>query len=130
MPSVIQKQSYNSVTVYSIDEPAVWSDLENFVAQLADRPEVLAIILFGSLAQGRLNVGSDVDLLLILENHDDPFLERMAAYRPDTFPVDIDVFPYTVAEIKRGQSLAQEALETGRVMWQRPGRDWTEIAAT
>ena len=122
MPSAIQKKSYSSVTVYSIDEQAVWTALENFVKHLAGRPEVLAIVLFGSLAQGRLSVGSDVDVLLILAESERPFRERLSLYRPDHFPIDIDVFPYTLMEIKRGQPLAQEALAGGRLLWQKA--DW------
>ena len=40
MPSVIQKRSYSSVTVYSIDEQAIWTALERFAGEAKQRPEV------------------------------------------------------------------------------------------
>jgi hypothetical protein len=52
-----------------------------------------------------------------LSDHKWPFLQRLAHYRPDSFPVDIDVFPYTLAEIQAGQPIAQEALRNGRILW-------------
>jgi uncharacterized protein len=119
MPSAIRKRSFNSVSVYSLDEGVVWSALDGFTRELAARGEVLAVVLFGSLAKGRMGVGSDVDLLVVLEDSHEPFLDRLAQYRPDRFPVDIDVFPYTLAEIKEGQPMAHEALLHGRVLWQR-----------
>jgi len=121
MPSAIQKRSYASVTVYSIREDHLWQALEQSVAQLSARPEVLAVVLFGSLAEGRLSVGSDVDLLVILSQSDDPFLERLRLYVPERFPTDVDVFPYTLDEIRRGQPLARQALSQGRILWRRAG---------
>ncbi|MEM3554407.1 MAG: nucleotidyltransferase domain-containing protein [Candidatus Micrarchaeaceae archaeon] len=123
MPSAIQKRSYGSVTVYSIHKEQIWQELERFVHRLSERPEVLAVILFGSLAEGRLGVGSDVDLLVILSQSDRPFLERLPLYAPERFPVDVDVFPYTLEEIRRGQPLAGQALAQGRVLWCRPDFD-------
>jgi uncharacterized protein len=121
VPSAIQKRSYGSVTVYSIHESTVWDALNALVADLGQRPEVLAVVLFGSLGAGQMGVGSDVDLLIVLSHSDQPFLERTLHYKPDTFPVDLDVFPYTLQEIQGGNPLAQEALTQGRTLWQRPG---------
>ena len=124
MPSVIQKRSYNSVTVYSIDEQAIWIALERFAGEAKQRLEVLAVVVFGSLVEGRLGVGSDVDVLLILAHSDRPFLDRLPLYSPDRFPVDIDVFPYTLAEVKAGHPVAREALTVGRVLWSRKPLDF------
>jgi predicted nucleotidyltransferase len=118
MPSAIRKKSFGSVSVYSLDESLVWSALDVLTRELATRQEVLAVVLFGSLAKGGMGVGSDVDLLVILSNSEKSFLDRLADYKPDRFPVDIDVFPYTLAEVRQGQPLAREALEHGRVLWQ------------
>lgn len=127
MPSAIQKRSYASVTVYSVREDQIWQALERSVAQLSTRPEVLAVVLFGSLANGRLSVGSDVDLLVILSGSDDPFLERLHLYVPERFPTDVDVFPYTLDEIRKGQPLAHQALSQGRILWQRAGFELASI---
>lgn len=127
MPSAIQKRSYASVTVYSIREDQIWQALERSVAQLSTRPEVLAVVLFRSLANGRLSVGSDVDLLVILSGSDDPFLERLHLYVPERFPTDVDVFPYTLDEIRKGQPLARQALSQGRILWQRAGFELASV---
>jgi len=121
MLSAIQKRSYGSVTVYFIDENAVWDALKRLVDQLSERSEVLAVVLFGSLADGRLSVGSDVDLLLVLSHSQHSFLDRVFLYVPEGFPVDVDVFPYTLDEIRKGQPLARQALAKGRVLWHRAG---------
>lgn len=127
MPSAIQKRSYASVTIYSICEDQIWQALERSVAQLSTRPEVLAVVLFGSLANGRLSVGSDMDLLVILSGSDDPFLERLHLYVPERFPMDVDVFPYTLDEIRKGQPLARQALSQGRILWQRAGFELASV---
>lgn len=129
MPSAIRKKSYNSATVYSIDEQVVLTAAQRFADESAQRPEVLAVVLFGSLAEERLGVGSDVDILLVLTHSDRPFLDRSPFYMPDRFPVDLDLFPYTLAEIRGGQPLAREALEKGRLLWQRAGFDLAKISA-
>jgi len=109
------------VIVYSIDENAVWDALKRLVDRLSERSEVLAVVLFGSLADGRLSVGSDVDLLLVLSHSQHSFLDRVFLYIPEDFPVDVDVFPYTLDEIRKGQPLARQALAQGRVLWHRAG---------
>lgn len=126
MPSVVRKRSYGSVTVYWVDEEALWEAVHRLVESYRQRPEVEAVILFGSLARGEFGVGSDVDLLLVLRESSLPFPDRIAAYLPEgSVPVDVDVFPYTVEEVRRGQPLAQEALRTGRVLWaRRPLHEW------
>lgn len=116
MPSAIHKQSFGSVSVYSLDERLVWSALDEFTQELAARPEVVAVVLFGSLAKGCMGVGSDVDLLVILSDSEKPFLDRLAEYTPGSFPVDIDVFPYTLTEVWQRQPLAREALKHRRML--------------
>lgn len=120
MQSYIQKQSYGSVTIFSRNDAVVTAALRELTGRLTHHPEVMAIVLFGSMANGRAGLDSDVDLLLVLRDHPQPFLERVAMYRPDTFPTDIDIFPYTLAEVTAGQPLAKVALDDGRVLWQHP----------
>ncbi len=129
MPSAIQRKSFGSVVVYSVDKVAVEEALARFVAACREREEILAVVLFGSFARGGFGVGSDVDLLLILRESPLPFLDRIPLYRPVDFPIDVDVFPYTLAELRAGQPLAEEALRTGRILWQREGVDERLLSA-
>jgi predicted nucleotidyltransferase len=119
MPSAVQKQSFGSVTVFSLNRSQVEAALQALVETLRQREEVLAVVCFGSWARGEAGVGSDVDVLVVLRDSDRPFLERIDRYRPETFPVDLDLFPYTLAEIRHGQPLARTALQTGTVLWAR-----------
>ena len=127
MPSAIRQRSYNSVTIYSIDESIIWQALQDLTKSLSVREEILAIILFGSLARDRFGVGSDVDVLILWQDSDRPFLDRIVLYRPQRFPVDIDVFPYTLAEYQQGQPLVRQALAEGRALWLRAGFSLLEL---
>lgn len=104
-----------------MDKEAVHQALDHFVAACRQRDEVLAVVLFGSLAEGGFGVGSDGDLLLVLRESDRPFPDRIPLYQVDRFPVDVDVFPYTWEEIRAGHPLALRALTTGKILWQREG---------
>lgn len=68
----------------------------------ARRDDVLRIGYFGSYAKGRWGVGSDLDIVVIVEHSDLPF-ERRAAVDWDTtsLPVPADVLVYTQAEWNR-----------------------------
>ncbi len=47
------------------------------------------------------------------------FLERIVLYSPDDFPVDIDVFPYTLKEVKgKNIPLINTALKMGKVLFE------------
>ncbi len=81
----------------------------------------MAVVLFGSFASGRAVPGSDLDVLIVLRDDPRPFLDRIPDYAPDDVPFPVDVFPYTMAEIAAGQSLAVEALRTGTMLWSREG---------
>ncbi|MCS7252267.1 MAG: nucleotidyltransferase domain-containing protein [Thermoflexus sp.] len=127
MRSVVRRKSYGSVQVFWVDEEALTRFLEELTAWYPRFPEVEAVVLFGSLAKGMFSVGSDVDLLLILRESRLAFPDRMAVYLPDHAPVDVQVFPYTVSEIREGQPFACEALSYGKVLWQRPGFSVEEL---
>ncbi len=135
MPSPVRQKSYGSVKAIWVDEQVLQHLLETLVARYRQRPEVLAVVLFGSLARGRFVPGSDIDLLLILEHSPLPFPDRLPHYLPADVPLDVQVFPYTWEEVRRGHPLAWEALTTGRLLWAREAfasvlRAHTEIPRT
>lgn len=129
MPSAGRRKSYGSVLVHFLDEGMVRTALVAFVDRLRERPEVLAVVLFGSFASGRAALGSDVDLLIILSEDQRRFLDRIPDYVSDAFPVALEVFPYTLGEVQAGQPLAAEALRTGKILWLRPGMDVRGLGA-
>ena len=67
----------------------------------ADRPEVLEIRLFGSLARGERNPRADADLLVVLEASNVPFRDRMPLYKPVGSPVPMDLTVCTREELGR-----------------------------
>lgn len=81
-----------------------------------NHPEVKRIVWFGSWVSGIPRAGSDVDLCLVLTRSDKPFRERIPDYLPGAFPVGLDLFPYTEAELERllaGSPGWREALMRG-----------------
>ena len=59
------------------------------------------IVWFGSRVDGIPAPGSAVDVCLAFECSDKPFRERVGDYLPLGFPVGLDLFPYTPAELER-----------------------------
>lgn len=90
-----------TVTIKSVDRDAITRAVLAFVAELrGSHPEVDQVIWFGSWAHGIPVPGSDVDLCLVLSSSDVSFRERVARYLPFGFPVGMDLFPYTRAELE------------------------------
>lgn len=63
-----------------------------------DRREVLRIGYFGSYARGDWGVGSDLDLVIVLDHSEQPFEGRAAAWDVTELPVPADVLVYTKDE--------------------------------
>ena len=68
---------------------------ENVVQQ---RPDVARIGYFGSYARGDWGVGSDLDLVIVVDSSDQPFERRAADWDLIEFPVPADVLVYTQHE--------------------------------
>lgn len=92
----------DTARVAYFDNVAVRHALAEYVRFITARhPEIEEIVLFGSLVAGTPVPGSDVDLLLVLEESDRMFRDRIPTFLPSGFPVGMDVFPYTRGEIER-----------------------------
>lgn len=99
-------------------------DLQKAAQRLArNHPEIEEVWLFGSLARGDAVPGSDADLLILLDEGNSSFLERMARYQPDFCGVGVDVFAYTGAEVARmeaeGNTFVRTAQAEGFLLFQR-----------
>ena len=91
-----------SLVVKSNNQAAVERAVRGWARQVSERrPEVRRIIWFGSRVSGTPAPGSDVDVCVVLAHTDKPFRERIGDYLPYGFPVGVDLFPYTVAELER-----------------------------
>ncbi len=81
------------------DAALVTAEAKRWAEQIAARhPEVVRVGYFGSYARGNWGVGSDVDLVVIVERAEQPFPLRSAAFETATLPVPADVLVYTEAE--------------------------------
>lgn len=70
----------------------------------------------GSYANGNWGVGSDIDLIVLVESSAHDFLERGRTYDATGLPVPADLLVYTLAEAGR----RAEALDSTIWVFQRP----------
>ncbi|MFZ5450428.1 MAG: nucleotidyltransferase domain-containing protein [Thermodesulfobacteriota bacterium] len=75
--------------------------MENLVKSRAD---LVQIGYFGSYAKGNWGVGSDLDLVIIVERADQPFEMRPSRFNTLEIPVPVDILVYTEAEWQRNQA--------------------------
>lgn len=81
------------------DTAEVSSAARRWASELGLRhPELVRAGYFGSYARGNAGVGSDLDLVLIVERAEQPFPLRSAAFETGSLPVPADVLVYTEAE--------------------------------
>ena len=71
------------------------------VEAAASKAGVRRVGYFGSYARGDWGVGSDVDLLVLVEKSDEPFERRPLGFDVRRLPVPADVLVYTMAEWDR-----------------------------
>jgi predicted nucleotidyltransferase len=100
------------------DAATVDRSVRRWAAQVAQkRPDVLQIGYFGSYARGNWGVGSDLDLVILLEHSDQPFERRGREWDTFELPVPSDLLVYTREEWKNlrekrrfFQTLSREAV--------------------
>ncbi|HUT37191.1 MAG TPA: nucleotidyltransferase domain-containing protein [Planctomycetota bacterium] len=94
-------RSLNSSVLKWPDLATVRDALQRWVEQAVRRhPDVVLIGYFGSYARGDWGVGSDLDLLIVVEASDLPFEQRSAEWDTTALPVPADVLVYTRSEWK------------------------------
>lgn len=117
------------VRIFPFDPKARLKELRKAAEALGKRPEVLAVVLFGSLARGQATAMSDADLLVLLESSPLAFSERLPLYRPEGVR-GVEVFPYTLEEARRslqeGWGMVRPALLSGIPLFEREGA-WASL---
>ena len=111
----MQKKCYGSVTVFWLDRDEALRRLRKAARRLLEeRPEVLEVFLFGSLAEERAVPGSDADILVVLGHSERPFFDRSQEFLPffDEIGLPVDLFCYTQEEVER-VPLAHQARKRG-----------------
>ena len=94
------EESSNSVRVRYADPELIRNAVRGYARDLRTaHPEVRSIRWFGSWVNDTASVGSDVDLCIVIAQSEKPPRDRMPDYLPLSFPVGIDLFVYTEAEL-------------------------------
>ena len=73
------------------------------VEQALHRPELIRLGYFGSYARGNWGVGSDLDLIAVVDTASEPFERRLLHWNLDNLPVPADILVYTLTEWKELQ---------------------------
>lgn len=98
-------------------------ELARYLRLLTERGNPEKVILFGTLATGRINEWSDIDLVVV-EQTELSFFERLRRIRKLLQPrVGIDVMVYTPEEFNRLSSerpfFRDEIVAKGKVVYER-----------
>ena len=95
--------------------------LQHIVARLAQTPDVQRVILFGSYAQGRCDLLTDLDILIVMESPLDFVTRTAQMYRLLSTSVDMDILAYTSEEFERNRhrGFIRQALKEGRVIYEK-----------
>lgn len=81
------------------DAQTVIKDVENWAKRIKkSNKNVLRIGYFGSYAKGNWGVGSDIDVIIIVKQADQPFIRRASEWDATILAVPADLLVYTSAE--------------------------------
>ncbi len=119
----------SSVVIKSVDEALVRRCMDEYAARLlGSHPEIEEIVVFGSFADGTYAPGSDLNIFILLSGSDRAVRDRISEYLPDSFPVGVDLFPYTRQELEtRAPSPILDAVRRSRWRYTPPAGARPEI---
>ncbi len=98
-------------------------DIEEIVQMLKAKYKPKKIILFGSLASGKPDTSSDIDLLIIKQTKKDPWERAREVDRFIKHNLPTEFLVYTPKELKNRLKMndffIKEVLEKGKVLYER-----------
>jgi predicted nucleotidyltransferase len=100
----------------------IFSRIMDYCGIVVERLRPDAVILFGSLARGDFNEGSDVDILVVADFRE-PFLDRIKVLLDlnDRTRLPLEPVGYTAEEfmemLERKNSFILEAVEKGKILY-------------
>jgi len=118
MQSVVQRRSYGSVEIFSLNNDLINKRLNERVEILSKDNNILKIVLFGSFATGKAVPGSDLDILIVLRESDKKLINRIEDFQEvfSDMGIAVDIFPYTIDELEN--PVAINALSAGKILYQ------------
>jgi len=100
-------------------------EIRAVVRRIGDEFRPRQVILFGSYAQGTATEDSDVDLLVVLPFRGRSFRKSLEIMNRIDVRFPLDLLARTPSEVKRrysqGDPLVREALDRGKVLYERNG---------
>jgi hypothetical protein len=101
-PSAMPVRSLTSSVLVWPDVRVVDEAVRRWARRVAsERPGVCRIGYFGSYARGDWGVGSDLDVIILLDREEASWERRAATWDATELPVPAEVFVYSVAEWDR-----------------------------
>jgi len=95
-------RSLNSSVLKWADHKKIEEELKNWINNVVrEKRGIIKIGYFGSYARGDYGVGSDLDLIIILESSSLPFEKRGIDWDTTKFSVPVDLLIYTIDEWKK-----------------------------
>jgi len=103
---------------------ALEKELRRIVATLTEKYKPEKIILFGSLASGKIHEWSDIDLLIVKETEKRPLDRALVAYSLlGNYREPMDIIVYTPAEVEllvnEGSFFMAEILAEGKMLYEK-----------
>ncbi len=91
------------------------------VSQLQSIPEVQKVILFGSYAQGRYDLFTDLDIMVIMDSPLDFISRNVELARKIQVGVALDLLVYTPEEFDKIKTrpFFRHVLNTGKVLYEK-----------
>jgi predicted nucleotidyltransferase len=95
--------------------------VRQIIAALARRPDVERALLFGSYSEGRRDLFTDLDILIIVSSDLDYVSRTAEMYQYLSAPVDMDLLVYTPQELERNRDrpFIRRILERGEVIYEK-----------
>ena len=119
---MLHVRSLGSAKIISLDIENARDKLRRLARNLKDQDDnVFSVWLFGSLARGDALPGSDADILIVLNDSDLPFSERITRFM-DYFAglgLGIDIFPLTKRELEAKKN---------DLFWKKVLSEWQRLA--
>ncbi|MGH7480836.1 MAG: nucleotidyltransferase domain-containing protein [Longimicrobiales bacterium] len=101
------------------ERDALLENARRYVALLSDRLSIRAAVVFGSVARGDFNLWSDIDLLLVIDDLPERWLDRAELLDPR--PPRVQAIAWTpdewAAQKERNNPILMDAATTG--VWLR-----------